>query len=446
MKWQDLYKDKLISVEEAARLVKSGDVVMFPITSQPKAIGMALAARKDELRNVTVGACWSERYPWHDPGMEEFFHVIEFFGYRDTTRAGIKGRWIDWVPMIPGFGQESRTIDPRGHATNYADVAFFIVGLPNKAGYCSFGQDPWYTPAMARTAKTAVAMVDKNRIWTFGDNIHVSEIDYLVEAPPVEYGMPPAFPVPPKDEAEMADVIGSYIVDLIRDGDTLQVGTGSASEAALPFLDTKNDLGIDTEIIYPQVVELVKAGVITGKRKNVNRGEVICAAIQAFIGHPATADALAFIDQNPTFKVWDISYVDDVPRIASNDNMVSINNLLSIDLLGQGNATHLGPIPLTSPGGQVEYNIGSHYSKGGRAIAALMTTARGGSVSRIVPQHEAGVFVTIPAYYIDYLVTEQGVVNLTNKTRRQRAEAIISVAHPDFQPELRKAARKLFWP
>jgi len=161
---------------------------------------------------------------------------------------------------------------------------------------------------------------------------------------------------------------------------------------------------------------------------------------------PSTPPALQFVDNNPMFEFRDISYIANVPRVASNDNLVAINAVMAIDLIGQAVIDSLGSVPLSGPGGQPEYLIGSHYSQGGRAISTITTTAKGGTISRIVPQLEKGAMVAIPSFYMDYLVTEYGVVNLENKSRRERAEAIISIAHPDFQPELRKAAKKLFWP
>jgi 4-hydroxybutyrate CoA-transferase len=152
------------------------------------------------------------------------------------------------------------------------------------------------------------------------------------------------------------------------------------------------------------------------------------------------------MDQNPDFELYDVSHICNVPRIASIDNMLSINTAIAIDLNGQAVISHLGPTPISGPGGQVEYTIGSHYSKGGRCFLTLLSTAKGGTVSRIVPQLVPGSVVLIPNIYVDYLVTEHGIVNLECKSDRERAEAIISVAHPDFQPDLRKAARKMFYP
>lgn len=447
MDWKERYADKLISIEDAARLVKSGDVVAWPTSSQPREIGLALARRKDELRGVTLVSAWTQSYPWLDAGMEDSFYVKEVFGYRDTSRAGLRERRIDWLPWLPGLcngvweGEEGR-----GRVLHFADITFVTLTPPNKNGYCSFGHDLWNTPTMVRTAKTAVAMIDPNRIWTYGEHIHVSELDYLVEAPAAETGIERVMPLPAEDEVGLAEVIGAHIASLVNDGDTIQVGTGTAAEAVWSFLGDKNDLGVDTEMIYPPTIDLVKAGVITGKRKNINRGKVISTALWTYVGDPRTPPVLDYVDHNPTFEFHEITYVDNPIRIAGNDNMVSINNLLAIDLLGQGVVTHLGPVPICGPGGQVEYTIAPHYSRGGRSISALISTALRGTVSRIVPQLEPGTAIMVPMVYIDYIVTEHGITNLANKSLRERAEALISVAHPDFRPELRKAARRMFWP
>jgi len=444
MEWQDKYGAKVITAENAATLVKSGDVVAFPVSSHPVEIGMALAKRNEQLRDVQVISAWNSRYPWHDLGMTDSFSVIECFGYRDVTRLGIKEGWIDWLPYLPGLVNGQRELeDDRGRAFSSADIAFITLSPPNKQGYLSFGHDVWVSPTLVRTAKIVAAQIDPKRVWTFGETVHISEIDYLVEPPAEQTGIKPILPIPPPEEAEKADVIGALAASLVRDGDTLQVGSGTASEAVFPFLSDKKDLGIDTEIIYPPTIDLIKSGVFSGKRKNVNRDRAIASCLWTYVGDPRSQPATDFLDGNPTFEMRDWSYICNVPRIASNDNMVAINSILSIDLLGQIVLTHLGPVPIVGPGGQVEYAIGAHYSRGGRNISVLISTAKEGTVSRIVPQFEPGTAVMLPAVYADYLVTEYGIVNLNNKSRRQRAEAVISVAHPDFRSELMREAKSL---
>jgi len=253
-------------------------------------------------------------------------------------------------------------------------------------------------------------------------------------------------PVPSAEEQEIAQVIGANAASLVNDGDSIEIGAGTAAEATIDFLGDKNELGIDSELTYVQIVDLVKRGVITGKRKNVDLGKVVNSCFWTYAEDPKVPEALEFITENPTFEFRDISTMCNVPRIASQDNMVAINSILAVDLLGQVVITHLGSTPISGPGGQVEYCIGAHYSKGGRSIAMLSSTALRGKVSRIIPKLEAGTAVMIPMVYLDYLVTEYGIANLDCKSRWERADALISVAHPDFQPELRTAAKEMFYP
>lgn len=448
LRWQDKYKDNLITAEQAAKLVKSGDKVVFPLLAQPKILGLALAQRKEELRGVTLTSHWSEDYPWFQPGWEESFSVQTGFVTRQTREAQRQKR-IDWMPVVPGLHDGVRYKAPmRDGVYHGADVFMCKITPPNEDGWCSFGHHVWYSPTALRTAKLVIVEVDKNLPYTYGDQVHISEIDYLVKSPSPEEPekVPETFPVPSLEDFENSQVVGAHVASLIKDGDTLEIGTGTPSESVLSFISDKNDLGIYSEMIYAQLTELIKEGIFTGRGKNVNQGKYVCSSLQLYPGDPGNAAALSFIDRNPSCEFYDISYICNVPRIASINNMISINAILSIDLLGQANISHLGTTPISGAGGQVEFVIGAHYSKGGASISCLLSTARGGTISRIVPRHEEGAVLLMPCYYIDYLVTEYGIVNLDGKTARQRAEAIISLAHPKFQPWLRKEAKKMFWP
>ncbi len=449
-RWQDKYRDKLITAKEAAKLVKSGDKVILSLARKPEAIVNALIERKDELEGVTIGSTWrtwtSGNLPLLDPGMEKSFTVITGVTFRVPVIQSKHGDWFNWLPSLCVDHRQRE----RGGYALYADVFYGVCTPPDEAGYCSFGGQNWYSLQATRTAKVAAYEVHPEMFRTCGERIHVSEIDYLVEPLPETredslgtLAMPPQSP---PEEYAAAQVIGAYAADLVRDGDTFQVGVGTTSQAVNQFLGTKNDLGVDTELIYIETIELIKAGVITGKRKSISKGKVIATGSHFYSGDPRAAGAAEFINENPMFEFYDCSYVLNPLRIAANRNMVAINNILSIDLLGQVQISHAGTRPINGIGGQVDYVIGSHYSKGGRSISCLMSTALGGKVSRIVPQFEQGVVVDLPMYYVDYLVTEYGVVNLEYKTAKQKAEAIISVAHPDFQCELRQAAKELFYP
>jgi len=449
MAWQDKYEDKVVSPEKAVKVVKSGDRVGFPSFSPPRDLCLALAARRNELSNVTLISNWAQWFPWFESGWEESFNVLVPFVLRQT-RQGVLDKRLDFVPYLFGLEDGWRQLDgSRKGNYPYSDVFMLRLTPPNKNGFCSFGYFPLYSPVAARTAKTVIAEIDPSLPWTYGECIHVSQLDFLVERKPKEQKSQKKapLPIPPAEEAEQASVMGSYVADLIRDGDTLQVGTGTPSEACMEFLGSKNDLRIYTEVIWPQIIELMKAGVFRGCNGDfLPQQKAVCSGLVTYEADPRYQECMDYLDHNPVFDFRDVSSVCNVANIAANENMVCVNTALSIDLLGQIVVDYLGSVPLSGVGGQVEFTIGGHYSRGGRTITVLPSTAKGGTVSRIVPKFEPGTQVAIPGHYLDFLVTEHGVVNLEGMGRRGKAEAIISVAHPDFQPELKKAARSRFYP
>jgi 4-hydroxybutyrate CoA-transferase len=362
----------------------------------------------------------------------------------------VRDKTIDYQPTVFGLSDGYRQEEPeRGKLYHYKDFFYFKPTPPDENGRCSFGPHCWYSPSVCRTAKVKIAEIDPNLTWVNGEYVYIDDIDYLVEISDKERigGSELLGQTPPAEEFEIAQVIGANAASLIRDGDTLQIGVGTAAEAIRDFLGDKNDLGIDSEVIYSYTIDLVKNGVVTGRNKNVDTGKVTAANLQLYgYNEPASIESLAYVRNNPQFLFRDISTQCNVGRIASQNNMVAVNNILGVDLLGQVVITHLGPTPITGPGGQVDYCIGAHYSRGGRSISMLKSTALDDTVSRIVPRFEAGTVIMIPMVYLDYLVTEYGIVNLDCKSRRERAEAIIAVAHPAFRDELTRAAREMFYP
>jgi 4-hydroxybutyrate CoA-transferase len=453
MKWQDKYRDKLITAKEAAGLIKSGSDVIFAMMDQPKDIMVEVCERAGELENVVLTSHWVEDFPFlhpsQHPEMEKAFRIVDPMTLR-TTRDEVRNRKIDWQPTVFGLSNgERQECADRGRLYHYKDIFYFKLTPPDENGRCSFGPHPWYTPTVCRTARVKVAEIDPRLTWVRGEYVNIDDIDYLVEAPEAGEmrGKEILGMTPPPEEWEIAQVIGANAASLINDGDTVQIGVGTAAEAIMGFMAEKNDLGIDSEVIYSQTIDLVKRGVITGKYKTHDTGIVTAANLQLYgYDNPISIESREYVRDNPAFLFRDISTQCHVPRIAAQDNMVAINNILTVDLLGQVVITHLGPTPITGPGGQVDYCVGAHYSRGGRSISMLKSTALDGKVSRIVPRFEAGTVVMIPMVYLDYLVTEYGIANCDCKSRRERAEAIISVAHPDFRDGLRQAAREMFYP
>ena len=434
--WQHRYEDKVLSAEQAAGLVQSGQLVRLHIGKPPIPILNALAARNGALKDVTLIQC----YPLHDHPIwneavyeESFNRIVDYVGA--GCREGMKRHYVDFLPL--DYPQYAKQAEQGRTNTWNADVFYGVVSPPDEKGYCSFGSALWYNKDVARAAKRFVAEVDPSFIRTHGDNwIHVSEIDHLVEESlPFPLGTPP----PPDEEQGTLEVIGEFASTLIRDGDTVQMGIGAISEAIGLFLTDRNDLGIHSEIMTASHVELVKRGVATGKYKTAHAGKAVAAMV---VGG---AD-LEFVHDNPAFELYSVLYTNSLLTIAAQHHQVAVNSTLSMDLTGQAAAESLGPQMYSGIGGQMTFMMGAMYSPGGRSIMVLPSTARKGTLSRIVPTLEPGSTLTTPRQYADYVVTEFGIVNLQGKTQRQRAEALISIAHPDFQPELKNAARKTFWP
>ncbi|MBI2912615.1 MAG: hypothetical protein HYY03_01695 [Chloroflexi bacterium] len=449
MNWQDRYRDKLVPADEAVTAIQAGDKVLFAALMEPRGVIDAVARRRGSLAGVTmVHFCPLVPFPWFsDPSWCEEIEVLD--GY--TTLFDRRPTWdrhIDWIPWEFGLGaSERQRAEGRASPLVCPDVFCVRLGPPDADGHCSFGPNVWLSPEAIENARVVIAEIDSSLIRTRGARAHVSQLAYLTEAPPA----PPPSPradawALAEDEARAAEVIGALVAGLIRDGDTIQVGTGTASGAVWNFLAHKNDLGVHSELTLPPTVDLMKAGVVTGRRKTVNAGKLVTTGLAPFATLPGAQEAWAYADDNPAFDFQSIQQVCHVPTIAAHDNMVAINNAVAVDLTGQAVIDHLASGPISGVGGHLAFNIGAHYSRGGRSITCLMTTAKGGEVSRIVPQLDAGAAVHLPRPFIDYLVTEYGVVNLEGRSLRERAELVISVAHPDFRDELRAEARKLFWP
>jgi 4-hydroxybutyrate CoA-transferase len=436
MGWQQKYGDKIISPDKAAKLVKSGDLVRLPVGKAPIPIMNALIRRKDELRNVTIIQCFpGQPSPlWNEPGFEKSFNMITDY-VSDSNRPGMKSKLVDFLPI--DYPQYAAQRGPGRTNTWEPEVFFGVVSPPDEKGFCSFGNCLWYSKDLAQSAKVFVAEVDPTYIRTFGDNfIHVSEIDHLVEE---TQALTVSTPPPAEQDQGMINVIGEFAASLIHDGDTLQTGVGPLSECLALFLQEKNDLGIHSEIMTVAAVELIKKGVVTGSHKSMHKGKAVAAFV---VG----AADLEFVNNNPAVELYSVLYTNRITTIAAQHRQVAVNSCLAIDFTGQVSAESFGgPMMYSGIGGQMDFMIGSMHSEGGRSVMLLPSSARKGMASRIVPHLDPGAVVTTPRTYIDNVVTEFGIANLQGKTQRQRAEALIEIAHPDFRSELSKEARKLFW-
>ncbi|MBW1996469.1 MAG: 4-hydroxybutyrate CoA-transferase [Deltaproteobacteria bacterium] len=439
--WETEFEKKLITAEEAAQMVKPGDRVSFTLGREAFSIGLAIASRIGELRDVKIFQPFpGYDFGWYEPGWEEFFQITILMPTSvsqqmiDERRGDIEIN--DILCWSEGTLKES-------------DVVITEVSPPDEKGFCSFGAALWNKKKHIKNAKLVLAEINDRLIRTYGDNfVHVSEIDYFV--PHQESGaVTSSGSLGGREKREPAQYmkdITRHVSELIRDGDTVQIGIGRVTErlVELGLFDGKSDIGWYSEATPPGVIRLVREGVINGKRKTLFPGKVIVTTLGG-----ASKEDMDWASNNPLFWLVEVDFLWDVRNISANDNMVTINQALSIDLSGQVSAESIGHKIFSSAGGQTAFAYGALLSRGGRGITILPSTAKkrdGKLTSRIVPAFEAGTAVTVTRNCVDNVVTEYGIARLRGKSLRQRCEELIAVAHPDFRDELREAAKKLYWP
>ena len=425
--WAQLYRDRRVSAEEAVRAIASGNrVFLTGNCSVPQQVLAALVAYAPELNDVeitqvlTVGDA-----DYVSPEMEGHIRVNTLFVSHNVRKAVQEGR----ADFTPAFLSEI----PRLYRTELPiDVALIQVSPPDEHGFCSYGVEVGVTKTAAEVAKTVIAEVNPRMPRTLGDSfIHVSKIDHIVE---VDYPLPEFRMGEP---SEIQEQIGQLIGALIEDGSTLQMGIGGIPDAVLNYLDDKRDLGIHTELFSDGIIDLVDAGIINNEKKTLHPGKIIAGFL---LGTQRLYD---YVHDNPIVELHPSEYVNDPYRIAQNDKMVSINSAISVDLTGQINADSMGHLLYSGVGGQVDFVRGAARSNGGKPIIALPATAKDDTISRITWQLEPGSGVTTSRNDVHYVVTEYGVAYLFGKTLRERAQALIAIAHPDFREELEAKAREL---
>jgi len=428
MNWKDIYKQRLTTAQEAVKRIKSGDrISLSHAVGEPTYLIDAMVDNKEAYRDVEiVHMVPMGRASYAQPGMEPYFrHNSVFVG--GPTRGTIKAGHGDFTPcyfsQIPNLF--TRTLP--------LDVAVIHVSAPDEHGYCSLGVSVDYSKHAAEQAKLVIAQVNSQMPRTMGDSfVHVSQMDCIVEhdAPLIELA-------PPKI-TEVEKAIGENCAKLIKDGDCLQLGIGAIPDAVLLFLKDKKDLGIHSEMFSDGVVELVEAGVINNKRKNLHNGKMLATFLMG------TQRLYDFVDNNPSVAMYPATYTNDPYVAGQNDNLVSINSCVQVDLLGQVCSEMVGTTQISAVGGQVDFVRAAALSKGGRSIIAMSSTVAGGKISKIVPVLDEGAAVTTNRYDVEYVITEYGVANLKYRTVRDRARMLIEIAHPDFRPQLKEAFEKRF--
>lgn len=421
MEFGNNYAQKLTTAQEAIKFIKDNDKVVFShAAAVPQEMIKALVDNAKNYKNVEIIhmlGLGEGKYALPEYS-ENFRHNAIFVGA--STRQAVQEDRADYTPC---FFYEVPSLFTNGSID--VDVAVIQVSTPDEKGNCSYGLSCDYTKAAAENAKIVIAEVNDQMPYIYGDNfIHIDQIDHIIEC---SY---PLFEIKQANIGDTEKEIGKHCASLIQDGDTLQLGIGGIPDAVLLFLKEKKDLGIHTEMFSDGVLELVKSGVITGAQKSLHPKKMISTFL---MGSKALYD---FVDKNEDVELYPVNYVNNPLTIMKNDNMISINSCIEVDLMGQVASESIGLKQFSGTGGQVDYVRGAALSNGGKSIIAIPSTASKGKVSRIVPFLKEGTAVTTTRNDVDYIVTEFGIAHLKGKTLRKRAKALIEIAHPDHRESL----------
>lgn len=433
MDWKTRYKDRIISPEEAVTHINSGNrLFLTGNVSVPYKVLDALVKRAPQLKDVEICQALTVGAPAYvGPEMEGHLRVNTMFISNNIRRAVQEGR-ADFTPVLLS---EFPLLFKDGHLP--LDAALIHVSLPDEHGFCSLGVEVGLTKTPAESAKIIIAEINEQMPRTLGDAfIHISRLNYII---PVSYPIA-EMPMGDGDPSPEIEKMAAYIADLIPDGATMQMGIGAVPDAVLKYLYDKKDLGVHTELFSDGVINLVEAGVLTSAAKTLHQGKIVAGFV---IGTKRLYD---WVDDNPLIEMRRTEYVNDPFVIAQNEKMVAINSAIEIDLTGQVCADSIGPKLYSGVGGQLDFIYGASRSKGGVPIIALpsdTTTRSGKRFSRITGMLKHGAGVVTTRNHVRYVVTEYGVADLYGKTIRQRAQALIGIAHPDFRADLTKEAKTL---
>lgn len=435
MDWQALYQSRIATPDEAVRAIQSGNrVFLTGNCSVPRKLLAALVAYAPNLHDVEIcQALTVAGSEYVAPELEGRLRVNSLFISHNVRKAINEGR-ADFTPVLLS---DFPVLFSSGVLP--VDVAFVHISPPDRHGYCTLGIESGLTRSAAEVARIVIAEVNQRMPRIHGDTlIHVSELDYIV---PVDY---PLAELPMNEEGpnEIVEKIAGFIAERIPDGATMQTGIGAIPDTVLRFLRDKKDLGVHSELISDGVIDLVEAGVITGARKSIHPGKIIAGFMLG------THRLYEWVNDFPLVELHCTEYVNDPFVIAQNRKMVAMNSAIEVDLTGQVCADSIGPRLYSGVGGQLDFIYGASRSEGGLPIIALPSTVcfRDGSrASRITPMLKPGSGVVTTRSHVHYVVTEYGMVDLFGKSIRQRAQLLISIAHPDFRDDLTRQAKDLHY-
>jgi acyl-CoA hydrolase len=419
---------RFVSAQEAVSVIKSGSrVFIHSVAAAPRRLIEAMTARAPELRVVEIVSLHTEgEAPYAAPEMAKSFRVNALFVGANLRRAVEEGR-ADYLPV---FLSEVPSLFRSGILP--LDVAMVHVSPPDRHGFCSLGVSVDVSRAAVQTARTVIAQVNPRMPRSHGDGlIHVDQIDAMVEVDD------PIHEAAPREVSEQERAIGRHCAELVDDGATLQIGIGAIPQATLAALGDHHRLGIHTEMVSDGVLDLVEKGVVTGEAKRVHAGKIVAGFA---LGSRRLYD---FLDDNPLVAMLDMAYINEPANIRRNPKVTAINSAIEIDITGQVCADSIGDRQYSGVGGQMDFIRGAALSEGGKPIIALPSVTSTGE-SRIVSMLKPAAGVVTTRAHVHFVVTEHGIADLFGKNLRQRAAALIAVAHPSHRDALAAEARRRF--
>ena len=427
---QKKFREKYISLVDAVSMVKSNQTIGVGIAgSEPVGLLKTMAERAEDVENVHFWTCLPMR-PYNiftKPEMGgHIFNENWFYSYTDR-QVHPEGR-VSYIPNNLHRAATDKLVSTNGHL----DIFWGTATPPNEDGYMSLSIGLIVQRDLLEAADLKILEINEHLPWTYGDTlVHVSEVDYLVE------NNSPLVELPSAPPSEIEQKIGGYIAELIEDGSTIQLGIGGIPNAITAFIMARKDLGIHTEMIVDGMVDLIEAGVVTNNKKTLHPGKTIGAFALG------SNKLYKFLHQNKNVEMYRGRYTNDPYVIAKNNKMISVNTALQVDLLGQVCSQSIGTRQFSGTGGQLDTHRGAQMSPGGRGIIALRSTAKNGSISTIVPTLAPGAGVTVPSQDVDTIITEYGVAELRGRCVKDRMEALVRIAHPNFRDWIRDEAHRL---